>query len=1273
MVHRNKNGINRYKSRPKFTRDNPYFPMQMMNSIRNFRAMMRHFTILLLLSNALFASVTKKIIQNDAHKLVIRVDINASTEADLHPTSFVVGFPAAELPEAHFQFLNKSVFPFTPQQDTISDFEWINQQRLKNLETGTIRVSPLASSKEYYQTIIITLEFSKAYKQFRNSTKMETAFLKNRIVNWETAKSWMIKKKRILGKVEIFPDGQWIQFFLTEDGMASIPYTSLSVVLANISSVDPRSFSIYMAQEFGRSRTQSTNQVMAENLVEIGILVTGEEDGSFDPEDHIIFYGRGSSGFDQIGDDLDWHQNIYFTSNSCWLFIPTDSSLRGKRVTSSTQPETVSITLDYGMTAVHHELDLVNLNGAGTIWLSSPIASGGAQAVLINLKNPKSGVDSKIKTRIYGHSISETADPNHEIAIYYGSLDGTVIGDTVKWSSSTKRDITDYSPDITLNDGSNVFYIRNQSSDGNSSPYLDYFELHYGRELSFSDSYEFISPITGQDIRFSFSGQKSQSDYLWDITDLENPELLQFTESGFMDVSVPSNSSNHFIFFNINDLDEISDLVLKDSQDFSSLRQTGIQAEYIVLGPDQFREGAAELVNLRSPAVYAGLETIYDEFSAGNKDPMAIRSFIQWTQENWVDPKPNFLMILGDGGYDYRNISGQSSIVVPTIQTTSYATDDKLATIHGNIPELAIGRYTARNETELNNFVEKVVALETTPEFGPWRQRITLMADDGARPEPKSGSVEVGKSHTRYSEVLAGLVPSFISVEKLYLLDYPEVSDASAFGVVKPDATEDLFNKINKGTAIISYIGHGSAYQLAQEKLLTLDRGDINQMNTGMKMPLWIVGTCSFGHFDDPLTESFAEELIREPMNAASMIISTSRPISVQGNGRYTREIFETIFENDQVTDSPVGIILQIVKDGATEGQYFHLFGDPAMLIPMPKETVTISEVSPDTLETLGIATFHGIQTEIPGNGNGYVTIIDANREVTREYQVSSDTHSLSYTLPGATLFRGQFSFIGESFSGDVRIPQDISYSNDPARLMVYVHDDEKEAIGVMGGIQLTGGEGTNDTFGPQISFETLYGQILENGDHFFENEDLMIRLSDPLGINLTNETGHEIQVTDMGSGISETITENFYYDQNSIITGTLTYSASSGQDVNIRVKAWDNANNPAEKEIQLSRSTKNELKIKNAYNYPNPFSNFTQFAFEVTLPANVKLDVYTLGGRRIKSFDETSISPGYHTIDWDGMDAFGGQIANGVYLYRLKAVGDKTTETYIGRCAKYQ
>ena len=1247
--------------------------MQLIEPIRNFHVMVYHFTYLFLLSGILFASVTKTVLKDDTNQLVMLITLDAETEADLRPTSLMVGLPSAKLPKTQIQLLNKTKLPFTSQQEQQGSFEWINQQKLQNLETATLHVSPLADQDEYYQTIRLTLEFEKSDTRFRLPTKTESTLLEHRIINWVTARNWIQKKERQLPKITSYPDGQWIQFYLSEDGMTSISYTSLSSILESMSDVDPRSFSIYMSQEFGRARTQATNQDMAENLVEIGILIEGEEDGSFDSGDRIIFYGRGPSGFDIEGDDLDWHQNIYYTNNSCWLFIPEDSSLRGKRILSASQPSSVTLTLDYGMTAVHEELDLVNLKGEGTVWLSSSIASGGSHAIVVDLPDPKPGVDMKVQARIYGNSTPDNADATHKISLHYESLNGTTIGNITTWGFSTKRDIIDTSPDITLNNGSNVFYIKNISSDTKSLPYLDFFELHYGRELSFTDSYKFISPITGQDIRFSFSGTKSNSHYLWDITDLGNPESVLFTNSQFIDVSVPSGSSRHFILFDADAVPSVTDLILKESQEFFTLRQRGIQAEYIVLGPEAFREEAQELVNLRSPAVYAGLETVYDEFSAGNNDPMAVRSLIQWAQENWVEPVPGYLMILGDGGYDYRNITGQSSIVVPTVQTTSYATDDKLATLSGNVPEVAIGRFPARNETEVTTFVEKVIEIETNPNFGPWRQQVTLLADDGARPEPKSGSIATGKSHTQNTEVLANLVPPIIAVNKLYLLEYPEVSDASAFGVVKPDATRDLLKAINKGTALLAYIGHGSPYQLAQEKLLSLNRGDINQMNTGAKMPLWIVGTCSFGHFDDPLTESFAEELIREPMNAASMVIATSRAISVNGNSRYTRELFERIFDDDQVTASPVGAVLQIVKDGYSEGQYFHLFGDPAMLIPMPKDILTIEDVTPDTLETLGIASFNGQQSSITGNGDGYVTLIDANRDVTREYQISSQTESLSYTLPGATLFRGQFSFSGEGFSGEIRIPQDIAYSDDPARLIIYVHDEEKEVVGVMSGLQLTGGEGTTDKFGPRISFETQSGQQLENGDHFPEDEDLVIRLSDPLGINLTNETGHEIQVTDIKTNLSESITSNFYYDQNSIITGTVAFSPVDRNEVNIRIKAWDNANNPNEKEIRLSRSTKSELRIYNAYNYPNPFSTFTQFAFELTQSADVKLDIYSLGGRRIKSFDEFTKEPGYHTIDWDGLDAYGGLIANGVYLYRLKAIGAKESETYIGRCAKYQ
>ena len=68
------------------------------------------------------------------------------------------------------------------------------------------------------------------------------------------------------------------------------------------------------------------------------------------------------------------------------------------------------------------------------------------------------------------------------------------------------------------------------------------------------------------------------------------------------------------------------------------------------------------------------------------------------------------------------------------------------------------------------------------------------IADDAARPEPNHGSIATGQSHTINSEQLANLIPPSINTEKLYMMEFPEVNDASAYGVIKPDATESLFN-----------------------------------------------------------------------------------------------------------------------------------------------------------------------------------------------------------------------------------------------------------------------------------------------------------------------------------------------------------------------------------------------------------------------------------------------------------------------------------------------
>ena len=150
--------------------------------------------------------------------------------------------------------------------------------------------------------------------------------------------------------------------------------------------------------------------------------------------------------------------------------------------------------------------------------------------------------------------------------------------------------------------------------------------------------------------------------------------------------------------------------------------------------------------------------------------------------------------------------------------------------------------------------------------------------------------------------------------------------------------------------------------------------------------------------------------------------------------------------------------------------------------------------------------------------------------------------------------------------------------------------------------------------------------------------------------------------------------TDDFIYDNNSISTGTIPLELNeNSSELHISLKAWDSANNPSESEIKIYRIAEAKLKLFNVTNFPNPFANFTQFTFELSQSADVNIDIFTLGGRKIMQIEPEYFSIGFHTIDWDGEDAFGDKLANGVYLYRLKAVGDEETTSFIGRLAKYE
>ena len=184
----------------------------------------------------------------------------------------------------------------------------------------------------------------------------------------------------------------------------------------------------------------------------------------------------------------------------------------------------------------------------------------------------------------------------------------------------------------------------------------------------------------------------------------------------------------------------------------------------------------------------------------------------------------------------------------------------------------------------------------------------------------------------------------------------------------------------------------------------------------------------------------------------------------------------------------------------------------------------------------------------------------------------------------------------------------------------------------------------------------------------------MIIRLSDPLGINLTAEKGHELLFINPETDEKLIVTERFIYDVNSLNTGTIEYNIpSEDNQLSLVVSAWDNANNPTEAQIDLILLKSEKLDLLHVFNFPNPFAHKTKFTFELTADAEISVDIYTLAGRRIKSILPVFFTIGYQQIDWNGRDEYGGMLANGVYLYKITASNGSQKINHVGRMAVFR
>ena len=74
------------------------------------------------------------------------------------------------------------------------------------------------------------------------------------------------------------------------------------------------------------------------------------------------------------------------------------------------------------------------------------------------------------------------------------------------------------------------------------------------------------------------------------------------------------------------------------------------------------------------------------------------------------------------------------------------------------------------------------------------------------------------------------------------------------------------------------------------------------------------------------------------------------------------------------------------------------------------------------------------------------------------------------------------------------------------------------------------------------------------------------------------------------------------------------------------------------------------------AQNYPNPFNPFTTLLYELSEISHVKITIYDMLGRKVKTLINETQDAGSRTVIWNATNDYGEPVSAGIYLYQIKA-----------------
>jgi len=836
----------------------------------------------------------------------------------VHETSFdwQLGGPSTRVPDPAL-YSTAAFYPVAVAD--LGEIQQIRHQRVVPLTVSPLRVNPVTNQMEVIKFVRVEVIFdtpapaslSSAAAQSQSdpfAQALSTALANPEAIGWSipSAPETLSEMSR-LSASSTTPE---FKIRVEAVGLYKLTYNDLLNAGLPVASLNPRTLQL----SHGWPRQ------------EVAIWVEGQDDGQFNTGDYLLFYAEPE--FSRFVD-----YDIYFLN-----YGQSDGQRMGSQSVSPAGEAGTAWRVSTAESNQHYVPYYPGRDGDHWYWADLTRPGNTTVTYTLDLQHPLT-TGSAATLTLWLQSYTDPAqNPDHRLVV---TVNGVSVGEHI-WNGklSVAADFT--VPASALLNGTNQVNLSLPGS-GASIEGVWFDAMHLTYPINRGGSGQLIFQGETDQRSYTLNGWANTGLSVYDITDPAHPLRL----TGY---TLTLNGSTYTLSLTDADANAAKYLVVPNNQIKSpvsitpalTLNDPSTGADYIIITHANFAQAIAPLAQYRTNQglriVTVDVQAIYDSYGPGRMDPTAIKNFLQHAFTNWTTPAPTYVLLVGDGSYDFKNYSGYnpSTFIPPYLADVDpwwgeTAADNQFVTLGGNdsLPEMLIGRLAVNTAAEATTVVNKIIQYETSPAPGNWNIRHIFVADksDGVN----DFHADADRGYQQVQTPFAG--------QRFYY----DTAGGESYLYTDEDALRANFlNTFNQGTGFVTFHGHSSWLQWAQDGILryypppypNTYPNDLATMSNQSRLPIVLEMTCFTGSFHRPEVSTIDESMVNLPGGGAVAVWGSTGLGIATGHVSLQTGFYEAINQGER--NLGAAILAGKTKLAATGFHQdlldtFTLFGDPAL------------------------------------------------------------------------------------------------------------------------------------------------------------------------------------------------------------------------------------------------------------------------------------------------------------------------------------------------------